>query len=296
MTRRSKATRLVPIGLVPMVWIGLVAAGSFPAQAGESDSAGLEARVDSLLADRVAANEFSGAIVLARQGRILYQRGFGMANHETELPFTPHTPSDGGSLAKTFTAAGVWWLVHEGRIDVDAPVVRYLPEYPHEATTVRHLIGHMNGLPPGYEYFDPYFASDEVRTTDALLRVVAEHVPDPSFSPGSRFEYSNLGYDAAALVIERVTGISYPQFVAERFFVRLGMEASFARPARLSDWPGVRTRGYRWREGSWELHDVWDMEAFLGASNLCFSAVDLCLWANANALGTALPPEVFAMG
>lgn len=255
----------------------------------------LARRVDGLIAAAADAPAFSGAVVLARQGRVVYARGFGMANHEAGVAFTPDTPTDGASLAKTFTAAGVLWLANDGRVDLDAPVTRYVPAYPHAATTVRQLLAHSNGL-PDYAFFDPHFAPDALRTTARLLRVLAKELPAPSFAPGSRFEYSNVGYDAAAAVIEAMTGQDYPRFVAERFFTPLGMRASFARPGRLADWRGVRTMGYRWRDGAWQLHDVFDNEAFYGASNLYFSANDLSRWASAQAAGSAVPPAVAAAG
>ncbi len=250
-------------------------------------TSGLADRVDAVLAPLVEANEFRGAVVISRRGKTLYQRGFGMANQAAQRRFTPNTPADGGSLAKTFTAAGVWMLAEEGLVDLDAPVTRYVSEFPHAQTTLRHLLTHSNGLPPDYEFFDPYFSAEQVRTTRGLLRVVAEHAPRPRFEPASRFEYSNLGFDVAALVIERVTGQTYEAFLRQRFFAPLGMADAFARPARLRDWQGVRTLGYRWREGSWKLFDVFDMEAFLGASNLYFSAADLGRWADAHAAGIA---------
>ncbi len=256
----------------------------------------LPARVDAVMAPLVAAHEFSGAVVLVRGGKVVYQRGFGMANHAAGVAFTPESPSDGASLAKTFTAAGIAWLVQEGRIDLDAPVTRYLPEYPHARTTVRQLISHTNGLPPYYEFFDPHFTPDQVRTTPAMLAIVAREAPAPTFVPGSRFEYSNFGFDVAALLIERVTGKNYVDFVNARFFTRLDMRSSFARPARFADWPGTRTMGYRWQDDGWKVVDVFDMEAFLGASNFYFSAADLARWAGANASGNALPPEVLAAG
>jgi CubicO group peptidase (beta-lactamase class C family) len=275
--------------------VALVSASFAVHAAGEVD-ASLSQRVDAMVAPLHAANQFNGAIVLSRNGKVLYQRGFGMANHSVELAFTPHTPSNGGSMAKTFTAAGVWLLAEEGRIELDEPVTHYVPEYPHAQTTVRRLITHSNGLPPYYEFFDPYFKDDEVRTTQGLLRVVAQQAPEPGFPPGTRFEYSNLGFDVAALVIERVTGQGYEAFLKERFFTPLGMKDTFARPARLADWQGVRTVGYRWLDSTWQLYDVYDMEAFLGASNLYFSAMDLSLWASANAAGAALPAAVESAG
>ena len=183
----------------------LLAALCLAGCAGVPEGAALQAGVDALLAPRVAANEFSGAVVLMRDGRTVYARGFGLANREAGLAFTPDTASDGGSLAKTFTAAALAGLAHEGRVDFHAPVVRFLPGYPHAATTLRQLVAHSNGLPPYYEFFDPHFPPGAVRTTAAMLEVVARVEPVPRFAPGTRFEYSNLGYDAAALVIEPVS-------------------------------------------------------------------------------------------
>lgn len=261
---------------------------------GRDDADSLARRADALLQPLVAAHEFSGAVVLSRGDSVLYARGFGMANHETGTPFTPDTPSDAASMAKTFTAAALWLLVHEGRVALDTPVVRYVAEYPHPATTVRQLIGHSNGLPDNYEFFDAHVAPGEVRTTEGLLRVVARERPAPSFPPGTGFEYSSLGYDVAALLVERVTGRRFADVLAERFFSPLGMTASFARPARLADWPGVRTMGYRWADSAWAVFDVFDGEAFVGGSNLYHSAHDLSRWARAFALGRALPAEVMA--
>lgn len=262
----------------------------------EDRQALLDRRVESAVAPLLAAHEFTGAIVLARGGQEVYRRGYGMANHDVGEAFTPDTPSDGGSLAKTFTAAALQWLAHEGQVDLDAPVSRYLPEFPHAGTTLRHLISHSNGLPPDYTFFDAHFAPTEVRTTEAMLRVLARTQPIPSFPPGSRFEYSNFAWDLAALVIERVTGRPYETVLRERFFSRLSMQASFARPARFADWKGVRTLGYRWQDAGWTLVDVFDLEGFLGASNLYFPASDLARWASANAAGTALPAAVVAAG
>jgi CubicO group peptidase (beta-lactamase class C family) len=151
-------------------------------------------------------------------------------------------------------------------------------------------------LPPYYEFWDSHFAPHEVRTTARMLQIVARELPQPSFTPGSRFEYSNFGFDVAALVIERVTGLAIGEFYRQRFFSRFGMDATFARPARFADWPGVRTMGYRWQDGDWQVVDVYDMEAFIGASNVYFSVNDLGRWASANAAGHAVAPGALAAG
>lgn len=253
-------------------------------------------RLDTLVAPLVEARILSGAIILSRDGAVVAEAAYGVADHHTGTAFTSDTPADGGSLAKTFTAAALQWLVVEGAVDIDAPVTRYLPAYPHAGVTVAQLLSHSNGLPPYYEAFKPHFGPDEVWTTDGLLAVVRRVAPAPAFTPGTRFEYSNLGYDAAARVIEVVTGRSYEQVLRERFLDRLGMRTTFARPARFADWPGARTLGHRWADTAYETVDVWDNEGFLGASNLYFPARDLARWANAWAQDSAVPAAVAERG
>lgn len=282
--------------LAEILVASLAACSASAARLDSSKNDDLAARVDGLIEPVVVANEFSGAVVMARNGRILYARGFGLANHAAGLAFTPDTPADGGSLAKTFTAAGMWLLVDEGKVELDAAVQRYVAEYPHPQTTVRQLLSHSNGLPSDYAVFRPHFGNDEVWTTSAMLRLTRKLAPQPSFVPGSQYEYSSIGFDAAGLLIERVSGQSYEAFLKQRFFAPLGMRTSHARPGRLADYPGVRTIGYRWRDGAWQLHDSYDNEGFLGGSNLFFSAADLARWGSAMAKGAALPRAVFESG
>lgn len=223
---------------------------------------------------------FSGAIVLRRGGEVVYARAFGTADHDRGLAFDATTAADGGSLAKTFTAAAVHLLVDEGRIRLDDAVQRHVPEYPHAATRVRHLLTHSAGL-PDYDHYDRWLPPGTLRTTEAMLGVLKREGTPPAFAPGTRFEYSSAAFDVAALVVERVAGQPFARFLRERFFAPLGFAHSFARPAFFADWPSPRTRGHRWRDGVREPHDVFDGEAFVGGSNLYLSARDLDRWAAA---------------
>jgi CubicO group peptidase (beta-lactamase class C family) len=204
------------------------------------------ARVQAIVAD----TGFGGAIVLGRAGEVVYAHGFGEADRERGLPFTPATAGDGGSIAKTFAAAAIHLLVAEGRLGLDDPVASHVPEFPHGATRVRHLLVHSVGL-PDYDFFDADLPPGTRRDAASMLRVLANRQSAPSFAPGSRFEYSSLGYDVAALVVERVSGQPYTRFVQDRLLAPLGLRDSFPRPAFFADWPGPRTLGYRDRDGRW---------------------------------------------
>lgn len=252
-----------------------------------AERAAIAARVEAA----IAPTPFSGAIVLGRDGRILYAQGFGAADREAGRRFEVDTPADGASIAKTFTAAAVHLLAAEGRLSLDDPVQRHLPAYPHAATRVRHLLTHSAGL-PDYEHFDRTLPPGALRTTEAMLALLARDGTPPAFAPGTRFEYSSLAYDVAAQVVQRAGGRPFAQFVAERFFAPLGLTTAFARPAFFADWPGPRTIGYRQRDGAWQRFDVDDGEAFVGGSNLYLSASDLSRWAGAFVQAGRLPEPV----
>ncbi len=233
-------------------------------------------RAAALMRDLADRGLFQGAVVVGRAGRVAYAEGFGLADREQQVPFTPDTPMDGGSTAKPFTATILLQLAAEGRVDLEAPVVSIIPEFPHAATRVRHLLTHAAGL-PSYAWLDARATPGEVRTNASHLTLVARDAKAPAFTPGTGFEYDNVAYDIAAMVIERVTDSSYASVIAERFARPLALEA-FVRPARFSEWAGVRTRGYRRVGARWEDHDALDLEGFYGAANLYVSARDLHDW------------------
>jgi CubicO group peptidase (beta-lactamase class C family) len=237
----------------------------------------LATRADALMQDLVARNRFQGAVVIGRGDSIDYAAGFGFADVERRVPFTPDTPTDGASIAKTFTAAALLMLAHERRVDLEAPVASVVPGYPHAGTRVRHLLAHSAGL-NDYDWFDARVPPGEVRTNASHLALVRRDLPQPNFAPGSAFNYDNAAYDVAAMVAERASGRDYASLVAQRFVQPLGLASTFVRPARFADWPGVRTRGYRRTAEGWKDHDAYDLEGFHGAANIYLSARDLQRW------------------
>jgi CubicO group peptidase (beta-lactamase class C family) len=242
---------------------------------------------DAVVDQAAARASFNGAVVLMRDGQVVYQRGVGLAQRYPDRPYTPTSVSDGASLAKTLTAAALWDLVADGRLHWDDPVVRYVPTYPYTGQTVRHLVTHRAGL-PDYGLFDKDFAPGQVRGTVDLLQATARHQPRPVRPAGVQAEYDNLGFDTAVLVVERVTGRPIQAGWAERWFKPLGLQTMLARPARFADWPGQRTPGYRLKDGAWVLFDAEDGEGFIGGSNVHASALDWARWGDAFARGQAL--------
>lgn len=219
---------------------------------------------------------FDGAFVVSTADGFRWEKGVGMANAQSSVPFTPETPTDGASLGKTFTAAAIHMLVEDGLLELDDPVAKYLPEFPYPAVTIRHLLSHSAGL-PDYEAFAKEM-DGKVSSNTMLLGLLAAAKPRLAFEPGTQFEYSSLGYDLAALVIERVSRRSYESYLREYIFQPLEMRNTFVRPARFEDWQGPRTVGYSIEGGMRTLLEVTDLEGFHGGSNVYASARDLDRW------------------
>ena len=252
---------------------------------------------DSLLEALHAQGYFNGAVVLGRGAEEVYARGFGLANVGAGVPFTPDTPADGGSIAKTLTAAAVFMLEDEGLLRLDDLVREHIPEYPHPDTRVRDLLTHSSGLPEAeYDFFEGLIPAGRVRTTLGFLDVLRARGEPPAFPQGTRFRYSSLGFDVAALLVERVAAEPWESFLKARVFRPLEMRTTFLRPARLSDWPGVRTLSYRRSGDTLVLHEVFDNEGFYGGSNLYFSARDLHRWSRSFYTRPVLSPTALARG
>jgi len=267
----------------------LVAAACAPANDSEIDaSRDIGARIGAILETLARDGAFSGAVIVKRAGTTLYEGAFG--TEDGVAPFTLGSASDGGSLAKTLTAAAILLLVDEGRLDLDARARSIAPEFPLPEATVRDLLAHAAAL-PDYDAFTDLLEAGPVNTASLLRAASARGVPSP-FPPGEAFAYCNLCYDALGLIVERVENAPLAAVFERRFFAPLGMNDAFLRPARFADWPTRRVLGFRRdANGALEPFGVSENEAFHGASNVYFSVRDVSAWAEAwAARATATAP------
>lgn len=244
----------------------------------------------SRLVERLGAEgEFSGAAVILRDGEEVWARGVGYADRAALRRFTPDTPSDTGSIAKTVTGTLVLAHVAAGRLDPADPVTRWLSDFPHRDTTLRDLLAHRAGLPDYDSFMDLYEPGP--LTNGLVLAALAQRSPRPAFPPGSRFRYCNLCLDALAEVVARAGDAPYATQAIDGLLKPLGATGAFVRPARFADWPVERTIGYR----GTEIFDAFDREAVEGASNIIMSARDLARWADAWARGRGATANVMAV-
>ena len=187
--------------------------------------------VDALAASRAAKDEFSGAILVARRGRVLFQRAYGLADRALRKPNRLDTQFRFGSMGKMFTAVAIMQLVQQGKIDLQAPVGRYLTDYPNRdvatKVTVAHLLSHTGGTG---NIFGPEFDRHKgsLRAAKDYVDLFGARAPD--FAPGSRQAYSNYGFVLLGRIVEEVSGLGYDDYIQRNIFTPLAMSSTGNRP------------------------------------------------------------------
>lgn len=171
-------------------------------------------------------NDFQGAALIAKQGKILFVKGYGMANAEHQIPNTPSTVFRIGSITKQFTAVAILQLQESGKLNVHDPIANYLPDYPcGDRITIHHLLSHTAGIPSVTRL--PNIAEIQRHPTEPIqVMRYFKHLP-LEFAPGTDCHYSNSGYIVLGAIIEAVTGKSYESYVQEHFLTPLAMHATY---------------------------------------------------------------------
>ncbi len=184
------------------------------------------ARADQIVQSFVNAKQFMGSVLVARNGQVLVDKGYGYADLEWQIPDTPETKFRLGSMTKQFTAAGILLLEQRGKLSTDDLVKKYMPDAPAawEKITIYNLLTHTSGI-PNFTSFPDYRSSEGTPATPAQL--VARFRDKPlDFQPGEKWNYSNSGYVLLGYLIEKISGQTYQNFIQENFFKPLGMNDS----------------------------------------------------------------------
>jgi len=195
-------------------------------------------------------DKFSGTLLVARNGQVLLHNNWGLANRESKAPVTSDTQFRLGSINKMLTAVAVLQLIEAGKLSLDAPLALYLPEYPNKqlaaAVKVHHLLTHTGGTGDIFkpEYFERRL---EIRTHADYLTLFGARAVD--FEPGTQDRYSNYGYVLLGALIEKVSGVSYYDYVQQRIYAPAGMSATGSLPE--SESVPNRAQGYTQDNGNW---------------------------------------------
>jgi len=224
--------------------------------------------------------DFSGAMLVAKNGRVVFKSARGFADLEGRIPLTTRSSFNLASVSKQFTAAAVMLLSEEKKLDLDDPVARFLPELAYaRGITIRQLLNHTAGLPDYYEILDRTWDKTKIAGNEDVLRIFAERKPAVIFRPGERMAYSNTGYIILASVVERIAGVHFSRFLEDRIFRPLGMKDSFVYDRTMPAYPRAeRVFGFRIENGARVLDDLIYCDGTRGDGNVHSSAEDLFIW------------------
>ncbi|MEL6534696.1 MAG: serine hydrolase domain-containing protein [Bacteroidota bacterium] len=238
-----------------------------------------EARVNSLVRSGTLP---SLAVGVLKDGQIVYEQAFGLADHERKVAATVHTPYQLASLTKPFTATAVMQLAQSGRLGLDDPITRYVRLQKADSSfadpTLRQVLNHTAGLGT---YFDIYYADEAIRPVsfaEAWAQYGIQFQP-----PGLVCEYSNLGYGLLGHVVEQVTGQAFGDYVQQHIFAPLGMENSFL----VDSAAGSDHLAPKYDPELEPLPEVWNNTP--GAGNLAASVRDLLTFGRAQLNPTDFP-------
>ena len=232
--------------------------------------------IDALLAEYTGSAVPGASVVVIHDGRVVLRRAYGMANLERHVAATPETDYRLASVSKQFTAMAIMLLAKGGKLRYDQSVRDILPELPPsaQAVTVRHLLSHTSGIA---DYEDLIPDSQTVQVSDRDVLALLARKDTLYFAPGSTYRYSNSGYVLLGLIVERVSGLSFPAFLRTRIFTPLGMTASVAHVEGADTVPH-RAYGYSPDSGGFKPTDQSVTSATLGDGGIYTNVDDLVRW------------------
>jgi CubicO group peptidase (beta-lactamase class C family) len=184
--------------------------------------------VDSLLQSAYTNNQFNGTVLVAKQGKLLFTKSYGYADIKSRKPFSEKTSFQIASLSKQFTAFAIMLLHADGKLFYDDPVQKHISDFPYDNITIRHLLQHTSGLPDFWKQIRPYLDKGKANGNSEMLQFLINEKLPLQHEPGTKWIYSDIGYDLLGLIIETRSGFNYQQYLDNRVFKPAGMSGSKA--------------------------------------------------------------------
>jgi CubicO group peptidase (beta-lactamase class C family) len=213
------------------------------------------------------------SLLVVKDGKTVMAQGFGLANVELQVPVKPETVFQSGSIGKQFTATAVMMLLEEGKIGLDDPLTKYFPDAPAawKEIKVRNVLSHTAGMgdyPESFDYRKDWSEAEELKLIESIPL---------AYAPGTKWRYSNFGYVTLGFLIHRVTSEFYGDFLQQRIFQPLGMNAT--RIISEADIVPNRAAGYRLVKGELK-NQTWvsPLTNTTADGSLYFTTLDLAKW------------------
>lgn len=214
---------------------------------------------------------FSGSILVAKNGQILFTDYQGYINLRTKEPITPTTAFHLASTSKPFTGMTILRLWEQGRLSLEDPLEKYFPQIPYHGITVRMLLDHRSGLPNYLNFMDSFWNKKRKATNEDVLNFMIVHKPRLSNLPDRAFNYCNTNFMLLALILEQVTKMPYPQYMQDSVFTPLGLKNTYV--FTIKD-----TNSYRATYIGSYPYPMDHLDCTYGDKNIYSTVSDLFLW------------------
>lgn len=234
-------------------------------------------KTDQLMIPYTANDTPGAAVLVMKDGKVLHQKGYGMANLAYNVPFEVDTPTNIGSTSKQFTAFAILLLQEQGKLNVDDDVRKYIPELPDfgKTVTIRHLLSHTTGYREFLNAFAMTGAHSSKEFNDEQIIRLVQRQPALQNDPGAEFNYNNTGFYFARLIVERITETDFEDWTRENIFLPLGMTKTWFRSSPEQVIPG-RSMGYSPSEDGFA--EKTDLAGAMGAGGIYTTLEDLSKW------------------
>jgi CubicO group peptidase (beta-lactamase class C family) len=244
---------------------------------GQTNDTGIDKQIDNLFS---AYNQATPGVAVAvvKDGKIIFKKGYGMANLEYDTPITPKTVFQIASVSKQFTAFSIYLLEKQGKISLEDDIRKYVPEVPDFGKIVRikHLLAHTSGIRDQWSLLTlAGWRMDDIITTEHILKIISRQ-KELNFEPGSQFLYSNSGYTVLAEIAARASGKTFAEYTKENIFAPLGMnDTQFYDDANRI----VKNRAGSYEKVNGAYRKINLNHSTVGATGLLTAIEDLSKWA-----------------
>lgn len=224
---------------------------------------------------------FNGVVLLAENGKVVYQKNFGITDIRNPQPLQASSAFNLASVSKQFVCAMICLLQENGRLGFDDKVQKHLPEFPYPDVSIRQLMNHTSGVPEYFDLVTRYSGSLDTIDNHDILRMLAEVQPPLDFVPGERWQYCNTGYVMLGLLIEKLSGKSIADYFTEKITRPLGLKNTYIFHQKMKTSPANRVYGFMREDGQNQLDDLMRVDGIVGDGNVYSSAEDLLKWSQA---------------
>ncbi|WP_460936123.1 serine hydrolase [Spirosoma humi] len=249
--------------------------------------------LDSVLTRLHEQAMFNGVVLVAEKGTVRYKKAFGTANSATNEPLTTSSSFNLASISKQFIALMVMQLKEQGKLRYDERVRVYLPDFPYDTITVRHLLTHTSGLPEYMDLAQQYTGPLDTLSNAGMLHLFREHKPPLAFRPGARWHYSNTGYVVLGSLISTLSGMPVEQFFDQQIAKPLRLKNTYVYYLNSRTTPRNRVYGFQRQNGKNQRNDLIRIDGVIGDGNIYSSVDDLLVWEQALQTGKLLKVSAY---